>query len=436
MDAAMDLFEKCRRFLDDPAYAERIGYPTNPRTAQAQGLYPYFIPLDESDGTTVVIEGRRRIMIGSNNYLGLTTDPRVRQAAADALARYGTSCTGSRFLNGTLALHLELEGQLARYVGKEKALVFATGYQANLGAISALLGRNDVVICDKEDHASIFDGCRLSRGEMRRFKHNDVADLDRVLSTCPSTAGRLVVVDGVFSMSGEIAPLGEIADCCRRHGARLMVDDAHGIGVTGGGRGTAAHHGVTEAVDLIMGTFSKSLASVGGFVAGDEATIHWIQHRARSLIFSASLPPPSAAAARAALDILEGEPERVAWVNEIGDRMRGALRGLGFDTGMGATPIVPIVVGGAMETLVLWRELFEAGVYANAALPPAVPEGRCLLRTSYMATHTEDQLAEVLHAFASLRARLEAGSRPAGQPTTDPSAPGSAVGCAYNPSDT
>ncbi len=400
----MDLFEKCRRFLDDPAYAERIGYPTNPRTAQAQGLYPYFIPLDESEGATVVVGGRRLIMIGSNNYLGLTTDPRVRQAAADAVQRYGTSCTGSRFLNGTLALHLELEERLARYVGKKKALVFATGYQANLGAISALLGRNDVVICDKEDHASIFDGCRLSLGEMRRFKHNDVGDLDRVLSACSPTVGRLVVVDGVFSMSGDIAPLGEIAECCRSHGARLMVDDAHGIGVTGGGRGTAAHHGVTEAVDLIMGTFSKSLASVGGFIAGDEASIHWIQHRARSLIFSASLPAASAAAALAALGILEAEPERVTRVNALGDRMRRSLRELGFDTAASETPIVPIVVGGGMETLLLWKALFEAGVYTNAALPPAVPDGRCLLRTSYMATHTDEHLDEVIRAFGSLRA--------------------------------
>ncbi len=413
----MDLLEKCRRFLTDPAYAERLGYPTNPCTAQAQGLYPYFIPLDESEGTEVVIEGRRLIMVGSNNYLGLTTDARVRQAAADAVHRFGTSCTGSRFLNGTLALHLELEERLARYVGKEKALVFATGYQANLGAISALVGRNDVVVCDKEDHASIFDGCRLSLGELRRFKHNDVADLDRVLSACPSTAGRLVVVDGVFSMSGEIAPLGEIADCCRRRGARLMVDDAHGIGVTGGGRGTAAQYGVTEEVDLIMGTFSKSLASVGGFVAGDEATIHWIQHRARSLIFSASLPPASAAAALAALDILEGEPERVGRVNEIADRMRISFQGLGLNTGGSETPIVPIVVGGAMETLVLWKALFEAGVYTNAALPPAVPEGRCLLRTSYMATHTDEQLDEVSRAFASLCAQRGMGDRsPRGSP--------------------
>jgi 7-keto-8-aminopelargonate synthetase-like enzyme len=238
---------------------------------------------------------------------------------------------------------------------------------------------------------------------MRRFRHNDIADLERVLAGCSPTAGRLVVVDGVFSMSGEIAPLREIVECCRAHGARLLVDDAHGIGVTGDGHGTAAHHGVTEGVDLIMGTFSKSLASVGGFVAGDEAAIHWIQHRARSLIFSASLPPASAAAALAALDVLEKEPERVERVNTIAARMRRSLGALGFNTGSGETPIVPITVGGAMETLVLWKTLLEAGVYTNAALPPAVPEGRCLLRTSYMATHTDDQLDTVLQAFSSIQ---------------------------------
>lgn len=405
----MDLLEKCHRFLTDPAYAERLGYPTNPRTAQAQGLYPYFIPVEESEGTTVVVEGRRLIMIGSNNYLGLTTDSRVREAAADAVQRYGTSCTGSRFLNGTLALHLELEERLARYVQKEKALVFATGYQANLGTISSLVGRNDVVVCDKEDHASIFDGCRLSLGEMRRFRHNDVGDLDRVLAACPTNVGRLVVVDGVFSMSGEIAPLVEIADCCHSHGVRLMVDDAHGIGVTGGGRGTSAHHGVTERVDLIMGTFSKSLASVGGFVAGDEASVHWIQHRARSLIFSASLPPASAAAALAALDILEREPERVRRVNGIAERVRTSLQVLGFDTGESVTPIVPIVVGGGMDTLLLWKSLLDGGVYTNVALPPAVPEGKCLLRTSYMATHTDSQMDSVLRAFAAVRAQRGEG---------------------------
>lgn len=400
----MDILEKCRRFLDDPTFSERLGYPMSPRTAQAQGLYPYFIPIEGSEGTTAVVGGRRVIMIGSNNYLGLTADPRVRAAAAQAIEKYGTSCTGSRFLNGTLELHLELEEKLASYLGKEKALVFATGYQTNVGAISALVGRGDVVVCDKEDHASIFDGCRLSLGELRRFRHGDVADLDRVLSSLPPGAGKLVVVDGVFSMGGDVAPLPEIVDLCRRHGARLLVDDAHGIGVTGRGRGTAAQFNLTEEVDLIMGTFSKSLASVGGFIAGDEATIHWIQHRARSLIFSASLPPASTAAALAALEVLEREPERVERVNRIGDRMRTFYRSLGLDTGPSQTPIVPIVLGDGLRTLTFWKALLEAGVYTNVALPPAVPEGKCLLRTSYMATHTEEDLAQVEEAVTTVLA--------------------------------
>jgi len=400
----MDLFEKCQRFLNDPEFAASIGYPTNPRAAMEQGLYPYFIPLDETDGTTLSIAGRRLVMIGSNNYLGLTTDPRVRRAAIEAVERYGTSCTGSRFLNGTLALHRELEERLAEYVGMERAIVFSTGYQANVGAISALIGRNDVVVCDKEDHASIVDGCRLSLGRMVRYRHNEIDDLDRALARCPGDAGRLVVVDGVFSMGGDISPLDEVTECCRRHGARLLVDDAHGIGVMGGGRGTAAEFGVTESVDLIMGTFSKALASVGGFVAGDEAAIHWIQHRARSLIFSTSLPPASTAAALAALDVVESEPERVERVNAIAGRMRRQYRNLGFDVGESATPIVPILVGDGLETLKLWRALFDAGVYTNAVLPPAVPDGKALLRTSYMATHTSGQLDEVLQAFSEVGA--------------------------------
>jgi 7-keto-8-aminopelargonate synthetase-like enzyme len=324
-----------------------MGYATNPRTLQALGFYPFFIPLDQTEGTEVTIQGRRMIMIGSNNYLGLTTHPKVRQAAIDAIREFGTSCTGSRFLNGTLAMHQELEEKLAEYVGKEKALVFSTGYQTNLGIISALIGKGDVVIIDKEDHASIVDGCRLALGQMKRFRHNDMADLERVLQGCPEKAGKLVTVDGVFSMGGDIAPLPEIVPLCQKYGARLMVDDAHAMGVLGGGRGTAAHFGVTDDVDLIMGTFSKSFASIGGFIAGDEATIHWIQHFSRSLIFSASLPAPNVAAVLAALEVMKSEPER------------------------GNPPSVP----------------------------PAVPEGKSLLRTSYMATHTDEQLDRVLEMF-------------------------------------
>lgn len=377
-----------------------MGYPTNARGLRAMGLYPFFIPLDKTEGTEVTVKGRRLIMIGSNNYLGLTNHPKVQQAAIDAIRKFGTSCTGSRFLNGTLAMHILLEEKLASLLEKEKALVFSTGYQTNLGSISALIGRNEVVICDKEDHASIIDGCRLSLGQLSRFRHNDMNDLQRVLKTCPKNKGKLVIVDGVFSMGGEIAPLLEIIPLCREYGARLMVDDAHGIGITGGGRGTAAHFGVTESVDLIMGTFSKSLASIGGFIAGNEATIHWIQHLARSLIFSASLPAPNVAAALAALEILETEPERVERVNTIAERMRQSYQDLGFNVGTTKTPIIPIIVGDSMKALMLWQALLDAGVYTNIALPPAVPAGKSLLRTSYMATHTDKQMDHVLEIFS------------------------------------
>ena len=398
----MDLFEKCRRFASDPSMAESMGFPTNPQRAKELGLYPFFIPLDHTEGTEVEIEGRRLIMLGSNNYLGLTMDPSVRNAAVEAIREYGTSCTGSRFLNGTLALHGELEDRLAAYLGKERALVFSTGFQTNLGVLSALVGRGDVVICDKEDHASIVDGCRLALGRMHRFQHNDPEDLERVLAACGPNLGKLVVVDGVFSMGGEIAPLPDLIPVCKEHGARLLVDDAHGIGVIGGGRGTAAHHGVMDDVDLIVGTFSKSFASIGGFVVGESAVIEWIQHLARSLIFSASLPAPNVAAALAALDVMEREPERIARVNEIADRMRAGYRALGFDVGESETPIIPIFIGESLTTMKVWRDLYDAGVYVNVAIPPAVPPGKSLLRTSVMATHTNEQLDRALEAFAEV----------------------------------
>ena len=396
----MDLFEKCRGFYSDPAVAHAMGYPASPHEAQAMGLYPFFIPLDKSEGTEAMADGRRLIMIGSNNYVGLTAHPKVKQAAIEALQRFGPSCTGSRFLNGTLALHEELEGRLARFVGMEDALVFSTGYQTNLGTLSALVGRGDVIIGDKENHASLVDGSRLALGKLLRFRHNDMSDLERVLQGVPESAGRLVVVDGVFSMSGEIAPLPEIVPLCRKYGARLMVDDAHGMGVTGRGHGTAAQYGLTNEVDLIMGTFSKSFASIGGFIAGEASTVHWIKHLARSLIFSASLPAPNAAAALAALDVIEQEPERVDRVNAIAERMRAGYRDLGFNVGASATPIIPILIGDQMKTMRMWRSLFEAGVYTNVAIPPAVPPGESILRTSYMATHTDEQMDEVLRIFA------------------------------------
>ena len=389
----MDLFEKCRTF-------------TEAREVMKSGLYPYFIPLDDTEGTEVTIGDHRLIMIGSNNYLGLTADPRVRRAAVDAVRRYGTSCTGSRFLNGTLALHKELEERLAAFVGKEAALAFSTGYQTNVGTISALVGRGDVVITDREDHASIVDGCRLAFGKMLRFRHNDMPDLERVLRNAPSEAGKLVVVDGVFSMGGDIAPLPDIVDVCARYDARLMVDDAHSIGVLGQGRGTAAHFGITGQVDLIMGTFSKSFASLGGFIAGDADVIHYIQHHARSLIFSASMPPASAATCLAALDIMESEPERYARLQEIGDKMQAGFRALGFNIGETQTPIIPVIIGDDMRTFQMWKALFDSGVYTNAVISPAVPPGMQLLRTSYMATHTDEQLERVLEVFGEAGKRM------------------------------
>jgi len=382
----MDIFEKCPQF-------------TAAREAIQSGYYPYFIPLTENEGTEVEYQGHRLIMCGSNNYLGLTTHPKVKQAALDAIVRFGTSCTGSRFLNGTLELHEQLERELAEWVGKPAALVFSTGMQVNLGVISALVSRSDVVILDKYDHASIVDGARLGWGETKRFRHNDIADLKRILAAIPDDKGNLVVVDGLYSMEGDIAPLPEITALCRQYGARLMVDDAHATGVLGGGRGTAAHFGVTEGTDLIMSTFSKSFASLGGFVAGDEDVIHYIKHHARALIFSASIPPANAAAALAALHVMREEPQHAQRVNAIGERMRGEFRRLGFDIGNSQTPVIPIIIGDDMRTLLTWKTLFESGVFVNPILSPAVPEGRQLLRTSYMASHTDAQLARVLETF-------------------------------------
>ena len=382
----MDLFEKCRQWTDAKDLMET-------------GFYPYFMPLDDTEGTEVTIGDKKLVMIGSNNYLGLTTHPKVREAAIEATRHFGTSCTGSRFLNGTLAWHLELEKRLAVYVEKEAALVFSTGYQTNVGTISSLVGRNDYVITDKDDHASIVDGCRLSFGTMKRFRHNDVQDLERVLGKIPPRAGKLVVVDGVFSMGGDIAPLPDIIPLCKKYNARLMVDDAHAIGVLGGGKGTSIHLGVNDDVDLVMGTFSKSFASLGGFIAGTADVIHYIQHHARSLIFSASMPPGNVAAVSAALDVMLEEPQRIQRVNEIGDYMRREFQKLGFDTGSSQTPIIPIIIGDMAATFLVWRLLFEEGIYTNPVIPPAVPANQSLLRTSYMATHTDKQMEFVLDKF-------------------------------------
>jgi 8-amino-7-oxononanoate synthase len=383
----MDLFTKCSQFTDA-------------RIAQEMGMYPYFVPLTQSEGPVAYVGDHRILMCGANNYLGLTTDPRVRQAAIDAITEFGTSCTGSRLANGTLEIHRVLEDRLAEFVGKERALVFSTGFQVNLGAISALVCKGDYVVTDKEDHASILDGCMLSRGTLRRFRHNDTQDLARVLASLPDDAGKLVVVDGVFSVTGDIAPLPDIIPLCKQHNARLLVDDAHAVGVLAGGRGTTAHFGVTDDVDLIMGTFSKSFASMGGFIAGDEDVIHYIQHHARAFIFSAALTPPNVGAVLAALKIMIEEPEHIARLTQIGERMRNAYSDLGFDIGPTETPIIPIIIGEDFRALLVWKRLYEEGVYTNLFIPPGVPANMALLRTSYMATHTDEQLDEVLEIMA------------------------------------
>lgn len=389
----MDIFDKCRDF-------------TRARMAQAAGLYPYFIPIQNSEGTEAIIDGRRVLMFGSNNYLGLTMDPRVRKAAIEAVEKYGPSCTGSRLANGTLELHLELERRLAKFVGKESALVFSTGYQVNLGTISCLVGRGDVVITDKEAHASIVDGSVFSLGDLRRFAHNDVEHFERVVQGIDEDAGKLLVVDGVYSVAGDLAPLPELIAICKKYGVRIMVDDAHSIGVMAKGRGTSAHFGVTDDVDLIMGTFSKSFASVGGFIAGDETVIHYIQHTARPMIFSAAIPAGNAATALAALDIMENEPERTdqLWANA--ERMRAGLKQLGFNTGTSVTPIIPIIIGELEPTLMAWKRAFEEGAYTNCFVPPGVPEGGALLRTSYIATHTNEQIDRGLEIFEKVGLEL------------------------------
>lgn len=372
---------------------------SRPQEVRALGLYPYFIPVEQSDATEVMVEGRRRIMVGSNNYLGLTNDPRVLEAAAAALQKYGSACTGSRFLNGNTDLHERLEVELAQLMGKDAALVFPTGYQANLGVISALAGPGDVLLIDKLNHASMVDGATLSGAEVVRFRHGDLKHLEARLTRA---AGRpkMVIVDGVFSMEGDLADVPRIADMCDAHSARFIVDDAHGVGVFGEtGAGVCEHFGMTSRVDLIVGTFSKSFASIGGFVVGDEAVISYLRHTARSLIFSASIPASACATVLAAIEIMRQEPERRVRLWENARRMQRELSGLGFDTFGSESPIVPVIVGGTLRTFEFWKRLLDAGVFTNPVIAPAVPATSGRIRTSYMATHTEAQLDQVLDAF-------------------------------------
>ncbi len=373
---------------------------TRLREVQAMGLYPYFVPVQASGSTEIIINGKRGVMVGSNNYLGFSHDPRVVAAAQEAIATYGTACTGSRFLNGNTELHERIEDRLAKLTGKEAALVFSTGFQTNLGVISALVGRDDTVYIDKLDHASVVDGCRLAAGDTVRFRHGDLDDLETKLRQS-NGGGKLIVVDGVFSMEGDIVDLPRLAELRARYDARLAVDDAHAIGVLGKtGAGTAEHFGLTDQVDLIIGTFSKSFASIGGFVAADQVVIDYLKHHARSLIFSASMPPSACAAVLASIEILEQEPERRLQLMANADRMKVGLKDLGFDIGGSQTPIVPVVIGDDLLTFEFWRQLYDNGVFANAVVAPAVPPHASRIRTSYSATHTPDQLDFVLEVFA------------------------------------
>lgn len=367
------------------------------REAKEKGIYPYFHELQSRQDTEVIMEGKRRIMLGSNNYLGLTVNEEVKKSGIEAIEEFGTGCSGSRFLNGTLNLHLELEKKLVQFLGYEDVMTFSTGFQSNLGIISAVVGKDDYVICDKENHASIYDGCRLSYGTMLRYKHNDMDSLEKALQKVPEGAGILIVTDGVFSMSGDIARLPEIVALKKKYGAALMVDDAHGLGVVGkGGRGTGSHFGLEKEVDIVMGTFSKSLASLGGYMAASQTVCEYVRHNSRPFIFSASMPPACCATAQKALEILEREPERVDRLFKLGEYMRRALKQKNIRIKDAPTPIIPIYISDAVTTLTVAKRLFDEGVFVNSVLPPATSPNECLLRVSLMASHTEKLIDEAV----------------------------------------
>jgi 8-amino-7-oxononanoate synthase len=394
----VDLFQKCIEF-------------TRADEIKAAGLYPYFRPIEENEGPVVRIEGRDVIMAGSNNYLGLTADPRVKDAAKKAIDTYGTGCSGSRYLTGTIKLHIELEERLAAYLGYESVLLYSTGYQTALGVISGLVQKGDYVISDKENHACIINGCLLAKGgfsEFVRYKHNDMADLERVLSRIPDSAGKLIVTDGVFSVSGELAPLPEMIALANKYGARLMVDDAHSTGVVGpNGRGTAAHFGVVDKTDITMGTFSKSFASLGGFVASTERVTNYLKHHSPALIFSASPTPASVASALAALDILQEEPWRIERLLSNAKKMQKGFSEMGLTIMESDTGIVPVIVGDAQLAMVFWKKLYEKGVFVNAFVPPGVPPNLSMLRTSYMATHEDQHLQRILEVFHDVAQEMD-----------------------------
>ncbi|MBN2541420.1 aminotransferase class I/II-fold pyridoxal phosphate-dependent enzyme [bacterium] len=390
----MTVFDKC------VAYNE-------PEKVKKLGLYPYFRPIESGQSTEVIMNGKKVLMLGSNSYMGLTDHPKIIEAVNEAVRKYGSGCAGSRFLNGTLKIHNELEEKLADFVNKESALLYSTGFQTNLGVISALIGRSDYVLTDRLDHASIVDGARMAFGRTVKFNHNDMVDLENVLKKLPPDAGKLIVVDGIFSMDGDIAKLPEIVKLARKYNAEVMSDDAHSIGVLGKtGNGTASHFGLDDQVALIMGTFSKSLASIGGFIAGDKTTIEYLKHHSRPLIFSASPPPAAVAAVDAAIDIIVAEPERreKLWDNTY--KMLNGFKELGFDTGKSETPIIPILIGDIMVTFKMCKMLEDEGVFINPVVPPAVPPNESLIRVSFMATHTNEQLDFALKKFEKVGKKL------------------------------
>ena len=388
----MDLFEKCEKY-------------TTAREAIASGTYPYFHELSTYQDCVVTIEGRRTIMLGSNNYMGLTCDPRVIGAAVEAVKKYGTGCSGSRFLNGTLVLHNQLERELSEFLNKESSLTFSTGFQTNLGIISAIAGPHDIIFSDRGNHASIVDGCRLGFAKTVKYAHNDINELRDKLGRASKDAGKLIVTDGVFSMEGDIARLPEIVELAKEFGARVMIDDAHGLGMIGDcGRGTANYFGLEDEVDIIMGTFSKSLASLGGYIASKEYVTHYLRHNSRPFIFSASMPPACCAAALEALHIIRNEPDRPNRLKENGDYLRAKFREAGIVIGDSETAIVPVMTYETERTFKIHNMLLMAGVYCNPVIPPAVKEGGCLLRTSCTATHTKEHLDEAVSIFKDVLA--------------------------------
>ena len=387
----MPLFKKCEEYVFI-------------RDLVAKGIYPYFHELESKQDIEVMMEGKRRIMLGSNNYLGLTVNKEVIAAGVAAMEKYGTGCSGSRFLNGTLDLHNKLEKELAEFIGTEDCVTFSTGFQSNLGIISAICGRKDFIFNDRENHASIYDGCKLSYAQTVRYRHNDMADHEKKLAEAPIDAGKLIVTDGVFSMSGDICKLPDIVELAEKYKARVMIDDAHGLGVIGkGGRGTASHFGLEKHVDITMGTFSKSLASLGGYMVASAQVCEYVRHNSRPFIFSASLTPASCATAIAALDVIKREPERVTRLGDLAEYYRKGLDARGVPTVKTENPripIIPIYTYDAERTLIISKTLFEEGVYVNPVLPPATAPSECLLRTSLMATHTEEVLDEAMDIIA------------------------------------